>query len=279
MHLQVYQPPGTVPDGDHTLDAIFHRFAQFNGLHTGIFAEIQLPLMQRVAEIPHRRVSRDALRSLFLPLFRRVHRQQLPVRGCKVPDCLGELLGQVRARNGRDGIILKRILRAFRHKLSQHHLRVIQKILIERKAVLALAGPHPLRFFHRGPIPLLQKNNIRHHFCPRIGLEGTVGQADGTQQVGPLGQILPHGGVFRVHCVAAGDKSHDAARPYLVQGFGKEIVVDTEFQLIVGRVIDRVIAKGDVAHGQIIEVPPVGLFKTGYGNIRFLIQLPGNPPG
>lgn len=125
----------------------------------------------------------------------------------------------------------------------------------------------------------MQENNIGHHFGPGVGLESVVGQTDRAQQVSPLRQILPHGGILCVHGVAAGDKGHDAARTYLVQRLGKEIVVNVEAQLVIGGVIDGVLAERHVAHRQIIEVLPVCLFKTGKGNIGVLIKLSGNAPG
>ena len=62
----------------------------------------------------------------------------------------------------------------------------------------------PSRLLNGGAVPLLQENNIGHHFGPGVGLESVVGQTDRAQQVSPLRQILPHGGILCVHGVAAG---------------------------------------------------------------------------
>ena len=54
--------------------------------------------------------------------------------------------------------------------------------------------------------------------------------------------------------------------------------MNVEAQLVIGGVIDGVLAERHVAHRQIIEVLPVCLFKTGKGNIGVLIKLSGNAP-
>ena len=40
-----------------------------------------------------------------------------------------------------------------------------------------------------------------------------------------------------------------------------------------------VLSKGHVAHGQIVEIPLIGLFKALHGDIRLLIKLAGDAPG
>ena len=48
-------------------------------------------------------------------------------------------------------------------------------------------------------------------------------------------------------------------------------------QLIVGFVVDLIVAEGNVANGEIIKITPVGGFKSGYGDVGFGIELPGDP--
>ena len=55
--------------------------------------------------------------------------------------------------------------------------------------------------------------------------------------------------------------------------------MDGKIQPVIAPVIDFVISKGDVADGQVIEVPAVGGFKSGDGNVGAGIKLPGNPSG
>ena len=155
---------------------------------------------------------------------------------------------------------------------------MFQKIAVDLEAIFIFSHLHPSWLLNGGAVPLLQENNVGHHFGPGIGLESVVGKPDCPQQVGPLRQILPHSGILGIHGVAAGDKGYDAARTHLVQCLGKEIIVNVETQLVIGRVVDVVLTKGHVAHDQIIEVLPVRCFKTGEGNVRFLVELLGNAP-
>ena len=125
----------------------------------------------------------------------------------------------------------------------------------------------------------MQKQDVGHHIGARIGAEGVVGQADRPQQLGPLGQIPAHGGILGIHCIAAGDERHHAARPYLVQRFCEKVIVDVEAQLVVGFVVHLVLTERDIADGKVIEVPPVGGLEARHGDVGFGVKLPGDAPG
>lgn len=64
---------------------------------------------------------------------------------------------------------------------------------------------------------------------------------DRAQQIAPLRLIPPHGGIFGVQRVTAGDKGYNAARTYPVQRFSEEIVVDAEIQPVILPVIDGIV--------------------------------------
>ena len=49
-------------------------------------------------------------------------------------------------------------------------------------------------------------------------------------------------------------------------------------QLVVGFVVDLILAERYIAHRQIVEVPPVGGLKSRHGDVRLGIELLGNPP-
>ncbi|MPM03599.1 hypothetical protein SDC9_49866 [bioreactor metagenome] len=76
-----------------------------------------------------------------------------------------------------------------------------------------------------------------------------------------------------IHCISAGDKGDDAARPHLVEGFCKKVIVNGKAELVVSPVIDLILPEGDVAHGDIVKVPPVGGFKACYGNVGIRVKL------
>ena len=135
-----------------------------------------------------------------------------------------------------------------------------------------------LREFYLFPsqAELFQENDIRCHFRSGICLERIVRQTDSTQQIGTFRDMLAGSAVFAVHRVAASDKSHDAARTHLVDGFGEKVVVDGKSQLVVRFVVDLILTERHIADCQIIEVPAVGGFKSSYRNVSLRIQLFGD---
>ena len=55
--------------------------------------------------------------------------------------------------------------------------------------------------------------------------------------------------------------------------------MDIEAQLVISWVIDLVLPKGDIAHGEVEEVSAICGFKACHGDIRFGVKLFGNPAG
>ena len=188
-----------------------------------------------------------------------------------------QLVGQLQPLDGDHGVILLAVLGAFGGRAAQHHLRVIQKILVDREAFLGPAGLGPVRGDVQRTVPLLQKQDVGHHIGPGIGAESVVGQADGSQQLGPLGQIPAHGGILGVHCITGGHKGHHAARPHLVQRFCEKVVVNVETQFVVGFVVHLILSERDVTDGKVIEVPPVGGLKSCHGDVGLGVELLCNP--
>ena len=112
LQLEVDKFPGTVPKGDHALDALGGGLAQFHPCHAGIFAEIEPALMQRVAEIAHGGVGGYGFQCFAGLLIRRVQLQQFLVRRGELLDCPGKLLGKVCPLNGSHGVVLVAVLGA-----------------------------------------------------------------------------------------------------------------------------------------------------------------------
>ena len=92
-----------------------------------------------------------------------------------------QLVGQVQPLDGNHGVVLFAVLGAFGGRAAQHHLRVIQKILVDREAFLGPAGLGPVRGDVQRTVPLLQKQDVGHHIGPGVGAKGIVGQADRPQ--------------------------------------------------------------------------------------------------
>ena len=130
----------------------------------------------------------------------------------------------------------------------------------------------------------MQENNVHRYVCPGIGPEGSVRQADRAQQVAAPGHIFPGVCVLFVHRAAAdavgGDESDDAACPHLVDGLGKEVVVDQQVMPVIGPVTHPVVAKRHISNGKV---------ENAVGVLRFLkavdldagigVELAGDAPG
>ena len=275
VHLQVDEPLHTIPQPHQPFDAGLSGGVQVGAHHAAVFPEVHRAVHHRVGVILHVGVSREG----FVDVLALAQLRQcgLLVGAANVLHGIVQLIGQLQPFDGGHGVILFAVLGAFGGRAAQHHLRVIQKILVDREAFLGPAGLGPVRGDVQRTVPLLQKQDVGYHIGPGVGAESVVGQTDRPQQLGPLGQIPAYGGILCVHCVAAGDKSHHAARPHLVQRLGKEVVVDVEAQLVVGFVVHLILAERDVTDGKVIEVPPVSGLEARYGDVGFGIKLFGNP--
>ncbi len=71
----------------------------------------------------------------------------------------------------------------------------------------------------------MEKQDIRLDFRSGVGLESRIGEPDGADEVGAVGEIVPDGRVLLVHSVAAGHERHDAAHAQLVERLGEKIIV------------------------------------------------------
>ena len=119
----------------------------------------------------------------------------------------------------------------------------------------------------------MQKNNVRNNIGTSIGAERIVWQTDSPQQISSLCNVLAGRRILAVHRKAAGDEGHDAARTHLVDGLGKEIVVDRKSQLVVCLIVDLVLTERHIAHGKIIEITAVSGFKASHLDVGFRVEL------
>ena len=110
--------------------------------------------------------------------------------------------------------------------IAQDHFWVGYKVGVYFQPVFIGAQIHPVRLQVGHTAALLQEQNVGSDFRTGSGLEGIIGQSDGTKKVRPLGNVLSHRGIFLVHGALAGNEGHHAAGAHLVQGTGKEIVMD-----------------------------------------------------
>ena len=268
-----------LPQFHHAGDAPLGGVGQFHLRHHGIFPVEHLAVHYGVGEVFHIRVSRENMLLIFD--IRNIWRFHLyfGVLTLNMLYRLGKLVGKAGALKGCNGEFLPSVLGAFCGQFAQHHLRVLNKVAVDSKAILGLAKLHPCRFNIRRAVTLLQKDNIADNIRACISLEHIVGQSNSPQQIGAFCHVFAGSAVLAVHGVAAGNKGNNAARTHLVDGFRKEIVVDGESQLVVRFVVDLVLTERHVAHCQIVEITAVGGLKAGNSNVSLRIQHLGNAPG
>ena len=125
----------------------------------------------------------------------------------------------------------------------------------------------------------MEEDDVRYHLGTGILFERIVGQTDGPQQFSTLGKIAAHGGVLGIHSIAGGHKGHHTAGTHLVQCLGKKVVVNTEIQLVVGFVVDLILAERHIADGKVKEVTAVGGLKAAYCDVRLGVELLCDTPG
>ena len=207
-HLQIDQFPDTFPQADHAFYTLLCCCVQLGLDHAAVFPVVHFTVYQSIGEVLYIRVSGNG--SVDFLTFTQIGQFCFLVGAVDVLDSFLKLLCQRNAFLGRYGVVLSES-RAFGGFFSQYHVWVVQEIAVDGIAVLVLTGLHPVRLNGNGPVALLQEDDVGYHFGTGIGFEGIVGQTDGTQELRPLCQILPHIAVLGIHGIAAGDKGHDTA--------------------------------------------------------------------
>ena len=185
VHLLRDELLHAVPQLHHALGTLLCGGVEVGFGHDAVLTVVQLPVHHGVGEVPHIRVCRDGLHDGLI--LAQIGQLRFRVGSPDIPNCAAELLRKVCALDWRNGKVLPAVLRAFRGLPSQHHLRMVDEILIDGKAVRirSRVSPdtrvYPIRFDFNGSVPLLKKDNIRNDLRAGVGLEGVIGQADRTK--------------------------------------------------------------------------------------------------
>ena len=194
FHLIGDELAGAVPQRHHAPDPVLGGERQIDRLHAAVDAEIQLAVHRGKAVIPYIRVGGDGEVFLLWPvLFIGGYLCVKPGHG------LIQQVGKVVPFTG-PAHAVHTVLGALHDHLAQHHFRVPDEIAVHADAVFIRVQMHPIRFDVHDAVTFLKEENVTGHIRPGAGLEGRIGQADRPDEVGPLGQIFPHGGAFLVHC-------------------------------------------------------------------------------
>ena len=139
LGLQLYEPPGAVPQLHKPLDALGHDGAHVLAHHYAALAVIHVTAHEGEAVIAHVRVGGQDVRVLgFLHLA-------LGVLAVDVLHGLVKQLGQVRALDGCDGVVLPPVLRALSGGRAEHHVRVVDEVAVDREALRRRTDMYPIR--------------------------------------------------------------------------------------------------------------------------------------
>ncbi len=123
-------------------------------------------------------------------------------------------------------------------------------------------------------VSLLKEDNIGRDFCAGGVLKGVIRQSNCSEQIRSLCDILSHSGIFLVHRALRGDEGDDTAGSHLVEGTGKEIVVNKEIVLVVTLIRHLELTERNIADRRVKEaVGKIGFLKALHGDARILIKL------
>ena len=268
--LGLDQLPCGVPQGNHAAHPALIRRAQGLLFHPFIPPVIDLAVLNGIGEVGYGGVGGNPA----VVLRRRVH-GALHILPLNVLDGVGKLLGQLRTWDGvAGGVLFTSVHAVVKGHRAQQHIRVFKEVRIDRHAVFIRADVNPRGLNIYRLLALLQEEDVCGNVRAGVGLEGRVGQANRAEQLRTLGDIPADGRILLVHRALAGDEGHDAARTYLVQRLGKEVIVDSEVVLVVSGIGEGIRTEGDVAYGGVEEaVGEGGALKALHADLRFGVQL------
>ena len=276
VHLQINELLDTFPQPHQPFYTSFGGGIQVRAHHAAVFTEIHSAVHNGVGVIFHIGVGGNGGVDGFA--LTQLRQLGLLVSAANVLHGIMQLIGKLQSLDGVHGVV-HTMSGAYRLLSAQHHFRVVDKIPVDGKPVLRLSGLGPFRHDVQRAVPLLEEDDVRYHLGTGILFERVIGQTDSSQQLGTLGKIAAHGGIFGVHGISGGHKSYHAAGTHLIQCFGKKIVMNTEIQLVVGFVVDLILTERYIADGKVKEVTPVGGLKAAYCDVRLGIELLCDVPG
>ena len=184
--MQLYEPPGAVPQLHQALDSLRHGGAHRLANHDAALAVVHLAVHEGEGVISNIRVGGQDVRVL------RFLNVALGVLTVDVLHGLVKQLGQVCALDGGDGVVLPPVLRALGAGRAEHHLRVVEEVAVDREALRRRADVYPLRQLCRRSLASLEKNDVRDDVRPGIGTKGVVGEPNRAEQLAALGEVAPH---------------------------------------------------------------------------------------
>ena len=176
-----------IPQRDHALDTLGGGGVQLRFDHAAVFPVVHLAAHHGVRVVFHIGVCGDG--RVDLSAFTQLWQFRLLIGAANVFHGIMELICKCQPLNGDNGEILLAVLGAFGGLPAEDHLRVVNKIAVDGKAILVLTEVYPIRFDLNGVFSALQEDDVRNDFRTGVGAERIVGQTNGTQQLRPLRDV------------------------------------------------------------------------------------------
>ena len=186
LRLIFDQPSGAVPDFNHTLNAALCRCRHIYRIHAAVFPVVKLPIHHCIAEVTHGRVGRNGM--IFFLVCQFIQLILCDFR-MNILNGIGQQRPQFLPLEGQAGRLRAKGTTDLTH-FTQYHIRIVDEILVHSQAIGGHAQVNPVGHNIHQTVTLLQEDNIRSHFRACGTFEGVIGQTDGTQQIGSLGDIL-----------------------------------------------------------------------------------------
>ena len=214
VHLLTDELLNAITKLHHTLNTLGCRSVQFGSYHAAVFSVVNVAVHYGVAVVLYVRVCMD--RSINRFAITEFGKLGFGITALDILNSVLELNIEVEVFIRLYSKILSAVLCAFRGLSSKHHFGVVDEIAVYSKPVIILAKMHPIGFNLNRTVSLLQEDDVRHDFRSCVRFESVIRQADSTEQVGSLCDILSHFGRLLIHCVARCYKCYYSACPYLV---------------------------------------------------------------
>ena len=252
VNLCWYKSLCHIPYCNHRLYSLQGCLVYLLMIHNGVLAVIQLSVSYRKGKVRHFRVCCNNICICFCFFFRSIG------YACSINPlyicCSLTYLFSKRQRQRHTGKLRSKRSRHLFH-LTCNHFRMAYKIAVICIAVFICCKVNPfvIRLNYRS-FSFLQEYNIRGYLCSGICLKCSVRQPYGSKQLCSLRYVSSYRWGLLIQCAFWGYKGYKASRSYLIQCFGKKIVVYLKTVFVVSSVKQRIAAKRYIAYGCIEAV-------------------------
>ena len=154
IHLEVNQLPDAIPQADHSANPVLGSCFDLGLDHNAVFTIVNFSIYQGVGEVFNAGIGWNGLPN-FLS-FTKVRQFRFLIAPVDVLDGITQQRGKWDFLMGNHGVVQAEsgALRGFS---TQNHVRIVEEVPIDGKAVIVFPKGNPLRLIDNGPVPLLEE--------------------------------------------------------------------------------------------------------------------------